>query len=141
VTWSPPARAWRLGGRRLQEGTEKEDAGSPPWSLETVVTRRRVHQQTRRGALGSLTRRPSRHLVRSLSLRLDVVHLGPSKERPQSEVGNGLELDVSQFARSGQNDKIQGAPADQLYFPSRPRGGEKFDIMKHDGYGFDKMEA
>ena len=71
----------RFASRRLRE-ERRRWLWLPALDLESVITRRGVHQQMRRGALGSLTRRPSRHLVR---LRLRAVHLGPCAERPQPE--------------------------------------------------------
>ncbi|XP_066397757.1 peptidyl-prolyl cis-trans isomerase FKBP20-2, chloroplastic-like [Miscanthus floridulus] len=71
----------RFVSRRLRE-ERRRWLWLPALDLESVITRRGVHQQMRRGALGSLTRRPSRHLVR---LRLRAVHLGPCAERPQPE--------------------------------------------------------
>lgn len=74
----------RFSPRRLRE-ERRRWLWLTALDLESVITRRGVYQQMRRGALGSLTRRPSRHLVRSLRLRLGAVHLGPCAERPQAE--------------------------------------------------------
>jgi len=99
----------RFASRRLRE-ERRRWLWLPALDLESVITRRGVHQQMRRGALGSLTRRPSRHLVR---LRLRAVHLGPCAERPQPERTGcrPVRWERTQKAKT-QNPKSK--PADQL---------------------------
>ncbi|OQU89965.1 hypothetical protein SORBI_3002G306201 [Sorghum bicolor] len=73
----------RFASRRLRGDGEGDGYGSLPWRAGS----RGAGSSSRCDAapLGSLTRRPSRHLVRSLSLRLGAVHLGPCAERLQPE--------------------------------------------------------
>jgi hypothetical protein len=86
----------RFASRRLRGDGEGDGYGSLPWRAGS----RGAGSSSRCDAapLGSLTRRPSWHLVRSLSLRLGAVHLGPCAERLQPE-RNGT--DAVRFAGSG----------------------------------------